>query len=78
MVSEQTSGYICGFSVHTGKSANELVSANATLDKQCSITTKTVMGLLHRTKLLDNHRIVFFNNYFRSVIKIFSTQLKLL
>ena len=74
MVSEQTSGYICGFSVYTGQSANELVSANVTLDKECSITTKTVMGLLERTKLLDNHRIVFFDNYFRSVIKIFSKQ----
>ena len=46
MVSEQESGYICGFSIYTGKSSNELVSADATLDKDCSITTKTVMGLL--------------------------------
>ena len=71
MVSEQKGGYICGFSVYTGKSANKLFSANATLDKECSIPTETVMGLLERTKLLDNHRIVFFDNYFRSVIKIF-------
>ena len=65
MVSEQNSGYICGFSVYTGKAANELVAADATLDKSCSITTKTIMGLLHKTKLLDNHRTVFFDNYFR-------------
>ena len=65
MVSEQSTGYICGFSVYTGKAANELVAADATLDKSCSITTKTVMGLLHKTKLLDNHRTVFFDNYFR-------------
>ena len=65
MVSEQESGYICGFSIYTGKSSNKLVSADATLDKDCSITTKTVMGLLQRTRLLDNHRTVFFDNYFR-------------
>ena len=65
MVSEQESGYISGFSIYTGKSSNELVSADATLDKDCSITTKTVMSLLQRTRLLDNHRTVFFDNYFR-------------
>ena len=30
MVSEQESGDICGFSVYTGKSSNELVSDDAT------------------------------------------------
>ena len=59
------SGYICGFSVYTGKSSNELIAQNATLDPDCTTTTKTVMGLLHKTKLLDNHRIAFFDNYFR-------------
>ena len=56
---------MCVFSVYTGKSANELVSQNATLDPDCTITTKTVMGLLNKTRLLDNHRTVFFDNYFR-------------
>ena len=41
MVSEHESGYICGFSVYTGKTANELVAENATLDTHCSIMTKT-------------------------------------
>ena len=65
MVSEHESGYICGFSVYMGKTANKLVAENATLDTHCSIMTKTVMGLLQRTRLLDNHRTVFFDNYFR-------------
>ena len=65
MVSEHESGYICGFSVYMGKMANELVAENVTLDTHCSITTKTVMGLLQRTRLLDNYRTVFFDNYFR-------------
>ena len=65
MVSEHESDYICGFSVYTGKMASELVAENVTLDTHCSIMTKTVMGLLQRTRLLDNHRTVFFDNYFR-------------
>ena len=51
MVSVQESGYISGFSIYTGKSSNELVSADATLDKDCSITTKTVMGLITKNKI---------------------------
>ena len=65
MVSENVSGYISGFSVYTGKNSNELVAENATLDPNCTTTTKTVMGLLHKTQLLDNHQTVFFDNYFR-------------
>ena len=63
MVSEHESGYICGFSVYTGKTTNELIAENVMLDTHCSIMMKTVMGLLQRTRLLDNHRTVFFDNY---------------
>ena len=66
MVSEHVSGYISGFSVYTRKTANELAVEKATLDPYCSVTTKTVMGLLQKTKLLDNHHRVFFDNYFNS------------
>ena len=33
---------------------------------QVSVMTKTVMCLLLKTKLLDNHCTVFFDNYFNS------------
>ena len=66
MVSEKTTGYIIGFSVYTGKESNELVRANATLDPDCTTTTKTVMGLLHNCRLLDAHRRVWFDNWFNS------------
>ena len=59
MVTEHLSGYIPGFSVYMGKMCNELVAENATLDLYCSVTTKTAMGLLQKTKLLDNHHTVF-------------------
>ena len=66
MVSEHLSGYISGFSVYTGKTANDLVAEKATLDPYCSVMMKTVMGLLQKTNLLDNHHTVFFDNYFNS------------
>ena len=66
MVSEHLSGYISRFSVYSRKTANELVAEKATLDLYCSVTTKTVMGLLQKTKLLNNHHTVFFDNYFNS------------
>ena len=59
VVSEHLSGYISGFLVYTAKTANKLVAKKATLDPYCSVTTKTVMGLLQKTKLLDNHQTVF-------------------
>ena len=60
MVSEHLTGYISGFLVYTGKACNKLVTKNATKYN----TTNTVMGLLQRTKLLDNHQRVFVDNYF--------------
>ena len=59
-------GYIAGFSVYTGKVANELVTENAVSSDECTTTMKTVMGLLHRTRLLDNYRSVYFDNWFNS------------
>ena len=58
MVSQHLSGYISKFSVYTGKTANELVADKSTLDPYCSVTNKTVMGLLQKTKF-DNHHTVF-------------------
>ena len=39
---------------------------NATLDLHCTVTTKTVMSLLESTEMLDQHRTIFFDNYFSS------------
>ena len=66
MVSEHESGYMCGFSVYTGKNSTELVGLNATLDLWCTVTTKTVMVLLQSTNMLDQHRTIFFDNYLSS------------
>ena len=66
MVSEHKTGYMARFSVYTGQVANELVSENADSSEGCTMTTKTVMGLLQRTQLLDSYRSVYFDNWFNS------------
>ena len=66
MVSEHKTGYIVGFSVYTGQVANELVTKNAVASEQCTMTTKTVMGLLQRTQPLDNYRSVYLDSWFNS------------
>ena len=66
MVSEHLSGYISGFSVYTGKTCNELVTENATLDLYCSVTTKTVMGLLQKQNYWIMTEQFLFDNYFNS------------
>ena len=60
MVSEHVSGYISGFSVHTRKAANKLVAQNATLGWKLLNYYETAMGLLHKTRLLENHRTGYF------------------
>ena len=57
---------MCGFSVYTGKVANELLAENAISTDKCTTMTKTVMGLLQRTRLLDCYRCVYFDNWFNS------------
>ena len=52
------------FSVYTGQVANELVAENAVSSEECTMTMKTVMGLLQRTRILDNYRSVYFDNWF--------------
>ena len=57
---------MCRFSVYTAKVANELLAKNAVSTDECTTTTKTVMGLIQRTCLLDNYRCVYFDNWFNS------------
>ena len=66
MVSEHKIGHMARFSVYTGQVANELVAENEVSSEECTMTTKTVMGLLQRTQLLDNYRSVYFDNWFNS------------
>ena len=67
MVSESDTGYISGFSVYTGRASNELLAHKSTLDPNCTVTTRTVMSLLDKCNLLDDHRTVYFDNWFNSL-----------
>ena len=55
------------FSVYTGSNCNELLQRNSTVDLNCSVTKKTVMGLLDAGNLQDMDRCVWFDNWFNSV-----------
>ena len=66
MVSESDTGYISGFSVYTERASNELLANKSTLDPDCTVTTKTVMSLLDKCGLLDEHRTLYFDNWLNS------------
>ena len=66
MVSEPDTGYISQFSVYTGRASNKLLVDKSTVDPDCTVTTKTVMGLLQKCNLLDSHRTLYFDNWFNS------------
>ena len=67
MVSEADTGYICEFSMYTGRASNELLAHKSTLNPDCTITTKTVMGVLQKCHLLDSHWTLYFDNWFNSL-----------
>ena len=62
-VSEALSGYVLGFDVYTGKNSTSCQIHAPVLDKNCSATTKVVIGLLHETKLLNHQQHVYLDNY---------------
>ena len=65
-VSESLSGYILGFHVYTGKDSSDISNFSRPLDKDCTKTTKTVLGLLEQTKLLDKGHHIYMDNYYSS------------
>ena len=66
MVSEPDTGYICGFAMYTRRASNELLVDKSTVNPDCTVTTKTFMGLLQKCNLLDSHLTLYFDNWFNS------------
>ena len=66
MVFEPETGYICRFSMYTGRASNELLTDKSTLDSDCTVTTRTVMSFLQKCNLLDEHQALYFDNWFNS------------
>lgn len=66
-ISESDSGYICAFYIYCGKNNTFDCSKGATvIDPDCTKTTRVVMGLLQKSKLLDNGYHVYMDNYYSS------------
>ena len=65
MVSELSSGYICGFEVYTGEASGQS-QGNVQEVQDASKTSCTVLGLLDSVQLLDMGHHVYFDNYYNS------------
>ena len=65
MVSEPSTGYICGFEVYTGEASGQSQS-NVQEVQDASKTSCTVLGLLDSVQLLDMGHHVYFDNYYNS------------
>ena len=65
MVSEPSTGYICGFEVYTGD-ASAQSQGNVQEGQDASKTSSTVLGLLDSVQLLDMGHHVYFDNYYNS------------
>ena len=65
-VCEAESGYCVGFEIFTGNKNSECIRKTKPLDPDCTITTKLVLGLLEKNKLLDKGYHVYMDNYYSS------------
>ena len=65
MVSEPSTGYICGFEVYTGDASGQS-QGNAQELQDASKTFCIVLGLLDLVQLLDMGHHVYFDNYYNS------------
>ena len=65
MVSEPSTGYICGFEVYTGD-ASDQSQGNAQELQDASKTSCIVLGLLDSVQLLDMGHHAYFDNYYNS------------
>ena len=65
MVSEPSTGYICGFEVYTGDASGQSQGNTQEL-QDASKTSCIVLGLLDSVQLLDMSHQVYFDNYYNS------------
>ena len=65
-VSDAKTGYVVAFEVYCGKNSTRIVRDADVLDPECTVTTKTVMGLLKKGNLLGKGHHVYMDNYYSS------------
>ena len=65
-ISESHSGYIFGYDVYTGKDTSCVSLQSNPLNPECDKTTKIVLGLLEKCKILDKGHNIYMDNYYTS------------
>ena len=65
-VSDARTGFIIGFEVYTGKKTTQCAVNAEVLDPDCNQTTRVVMGLMQKARLLDKGHHVYMDNYYSS------------
>ena len=58
-VCDAKNGFICGFDIYCGKGMTECAVDAPVTDNTCTVTTKTVIGLLDSMQLLNKHHFVY-------------------
>ena len=66
MVSEPSTGYICGFEVYTGDASGQSQDYAEEI-QDTSKTSCIVLGLLDSVQFLDMSHHVYFDNYYNSL-----------
>ena len=65
-VCEADSGYCIGLEVFTGNKNSQCIQIRRPLDPTSTITTKLVLGLLEKSRLLDKGHYIYTDNYYTS------------
>ena len=65
-VYEADSGYYIGLEVFTGNKNSQCIQISRPLDPTFTITTKLVLGLLEKSRLLDKGHHIYTDNYYTS------------
>ena len=65
-VTDARTGYVLGFEVYVGKDKTACANTAPILDRNCTQTTKVVIGLLNECNLLDRGHHVYMDNYYSS------------
>ena len=65
-VSDAKTGFVIGFEVYTGKKTTQCAVNAQVLDPDCNQTTRVVIGLLDKARLLDKGHHVYMDNYYSS------------
>ena len=75
-VLDAKTGYVVAFELYCGKNSTRIVRDANVLDPECTVPTKTVMGLLQKGNLLGKWHHVYMDNYYSSPELFFELHFK--